>query len=138
MECEFHSMLFSAICRNSVPGGVMCTNSAEQRGFCKAKVFTLEEFTITLWGSAIEVPLYFIMPSNHISDVGAKSVVLKHQFWQNGQYRWKANHMSSCYIPCGVGAKSIIKISGSEEMVEIVMLVELADDAELLPSVIVN
>jgi hypothetical protein len=125
------------ICRNSVPAGALCTNSAEQRGFCTAKIFTLEEF-ITLWGSAIEVPLYFIMPSNYVSDISAKSVVLKHQCWLNRQYRWNASDMSSSYIPCDIGAKSVINISGSEELLVTVMLVELADDAELLPSVIVN
>jgi hypothetical protein len=55
----------------------VCTNSAEQHGFCTAKILTLEEFIIMLWGSAIEVPLYFIVPSNYISDIGAESVVLE-------------------------------------------------------------
>jgi hypothetical protein len=91
-----------------------------------------------LWGSASGIPLYFIMPSNYIGDEGAKSIVLKHHSWQNRQYRWNASDTSSCYISGDVGAESVIKISGLKEMLVTVMLVELADDTELLPSVIVN
>jgi hypothetical protein len=52
------------------------TNGIEEQFSFTAYVFTLQEVTITLWGNADEMPLYFNMPSNYTPDDGAKSDVI--------------------------------------------------------------
>jgi hypothetical protein len=55
-----------------------CFNDTGEHIFFIAKVFTLQELTITLRDNVNEMPVYFSMPSCYtIDDMGAKSVVVK-------------------------------------------------------------
>jgi hypothetical protein len=46
----------------------MCTYDAKEHVFFTAKVFTLQELTITLWGYASEMAVYFKMQFNYTPD----------------------------------------------------------------------
>jgi hypothetical protein len=64
MECQFHAtsllrkrMKFKGMYR------VVCTSDAEEQVLSTAKVFTLQEVTITLQDNVNETPVHFEIPS---------------------------------------------------------------------------
>jgi hypothetical protein len=58
---------------------VVFASDVEEQLFFAAKIFALEEVTITLWGNDCEMPVYFDITSSYtVDDIGVKSVELRH------------------------------------------------------------